>query len=99
MKNENINWTKVYKVNHEQGTFNIYVSSQKTGIFLGAVLYYEHKGGAWAEGTTPVFKFELQQFFAQTEEEAYNLCDAWLNEYSKGKGNYTIELDRTIVPE
>jgi hypothetical protein len=41
----------------------------------------------------------LQQFFAQTEEEAYNLCDAWLNEYSKGKGNYTIELDRTIVPE
>lgn len=94
MKNENINWTKVYKVNHEQGAFNIYISSQKTGIFLGAVLYYEHENRAWAD-----VKFELKQFLAQTEEEAYNLCDAWLNEYSKGKGNYTIKLDRTITPE
>ncbi len=99
MINKNINWTKVYRVNHEQGIFNIYVSSQKIGIFLGGVVYYEHKGGSWGDGTTPVFKFELEQFLAQTEEGAYVLCDTWLSEYSKGKGSYTIELERTIVPE
>ncbi|MBL7888008.1 MAG: hypothetical protein JNL24_00555 [Bacteroidia bacterium] len=82
-----INWTKTYNLSHVNGSFNIYISSHKSGYFYGAIMYYTQKG-AWVEQTEPHFAFKLKQFAGATEEEVYQKCIKWVEKNLPGK--YTI---------
>ncbi len=93
MAHPNINWTKSYNLKHIKGSFNVYVSSHKTGYFYGAVLYYIQKD-SWADATIAHFEFKSQQFVDQTEEGVFNQCKKWIDENLKGE--YKIELKETI---
>lgn len=89
-----INWTKSYNLSHVDGSFNIYVSSHKSGHFYGAVMYHTQKG-AWADNTIPHFEFKLQQHVDLTEDGVFNQCKKWVDENLKGK--YTITEKETKV--
>lgn len=88
-----INWTKVHGLNHQNGSFKLYVSSHTDGYFYGAVLYYE-KSGAWSADNNVInVNMKLEQFVNRSEESVYQQCIDWINNNLPGK--YTIELIET----
>ncbi len=84
MVNNNIIWTKVYKVNHVQGAFKLYVSSHIYGVFHAGFLHYSKKG-KWTSSEGVSIHFELQQFTSNSELDAFVQCINWITENLDGK--------------
>lgn len=88
---EYMHWTDMYKVVYPVGIIKMYISSYKDGSFLGTVMYDKSlvNGGNYQQ-------WSLKHFPEQTEKEAYEKCDNFVNDLLEGKGEYTItKISRT----
>lgn len=84
MVNNQIIWTKVYKVNHVQGAFKLYVSSHNDLVFHSGFLHYS-KQGKWTNREGVTIHFELEQFTANSELDVFVQCINWITENLDGK--------------
>ncbi len=89
MVNNYINWTKIYRLDHQDGFFKIYVSSHTDGNYFGGILHYAKTGGNSINRDVHL-DMKLERFIDQSEQGAYNQCENWVKNNLTGK--YTIQL-------
>jgi hypothetical protein len=80
-----LQWSKVYKVNHEKGIFKIYISSPKKDFYQGSILH-----SLWTVAAKEVKDLEFEAFTSDSEEKVYEAC---VNEIEKKiPGKFTVAL-------
>lgn len=93
MVNNYINWTKVYSLDRQRGSFKVYISSHTDGYFYAAVLYYTRKG-EWSEVINEIhLEMKMENFIDNTEKGVYDQCISWVAENIPGK--YTVRQEET----
>jgi len=93
MKPDYIISTKVYAIHHQEGAFKLYISLHKDDFYYAGLSYYV-KTGSWAAGEVLSIDMRLQQYRGTSEEIVKRAALEWMEENIKGE--YTIELERTI---
>ena len=89
IQNNYVHWTKVYLINHDNGQFKFYLSSNKDGYFYGLIIYYL-KTGSWSEDTDVELDFKDQRIYSNSEDAIMQALREWLN--LNLIGNYKIIL-------
>ncbi len=81
-------WTKTYKVTHDKGNFQIYVSKHGSNDFIAAISYYTTQG-IWTANDLEITS-KAEHFVGNGEKAVYDTAIAWMEENLPG--NYKIEL-------
>ena len=72
-----------YNYSYSGGEASFFVSEQGGGYFIGSLLYCK-KSGSWTEGKEIILNFDVQQFCADSTDDAIEKAETWFkNNISK----------------
>lgn len=70
--------TKSYQVQHERGSFRIFISPLEGSLFIGSFVYYD-KVGSWSQNEDVTITLKEERFKGLSHDDVLQECKEWIN--------------------